>query len=100
MEAACLKGTSQDIINKWFDAVESMLAQHDIQLRDVYNMDETGFSISMIQASCVVIDSQQRTQYQTQPSRQEWVSIVECIYTDGTTIAPLIIFKGDSLSTA
>jgi hypothetical protein len=63
-------------------------------------MDETGLSIGMIQASCVIVDSQHRTQYQAQLGRQEWVSIVECICANGTTIAPLMIFKGKSLSTA
>ena len=57
MEASHLKGISQNIINKWFNAVEFTLTEHNIQLRDVYNMDETSFSIGMIQASRVIVNS-------------------------------------------
>lgn len=33
--------------------------------------------------------------YQAQPGRQEWVTAVECIYADGASFPPLIIFKGE-----
>ena len=43
------------------------------------------------------MDSRLRKKYQTQPGRQEWVTAVECICADGSSIVPLIIFKGKNV---
>ena len=56
-----------------------------------------GFAIGMAQTSYVVVDSQLRKKYQTQLGRQEWITVVECICTDGTAIPPFVIFKGENL---
>src|SRR5256885_9256814 len=79
-----IRGGTHEAVNKWFDVFEATVREYNIQPRDVYNMDETGFSIGMIQASRVVVSSNVSTQYQAHPGRQEWVSIVECICVDGT----------------
>jgi len=56
-----------------------------------------GFAIGESQSSYVVVDSTIRRKYQAQPGRQEWITVVECICADGSTIRPRIIFKGKSL---
>ena len=61
-------------------------------------MNETGFAIGTSQCSRVVIDTNLRTRYKMEPGRQEWATVVECICADGTTIAPLIILKGQHIS--
>ena len=63
-------------------------------------MDESGFSIGTIEATRVIMGAEDRHRWQAQPGRQEWVSAIECISADGTKIAPLVIFKGQSLSSA
>ena len=63
-------------------------------------MDETGFSIDTMETSFIIMNKAIRTQLQAAPGRQEWVSIVECVFVDGTAIPPLIIFKGERLSNA
>ena len=73
--------------------------QHHIDLRNVYNIDESGFSIRKVNATRIIINKQLRIKYQAQPGRQEWVSIVECICKDGTSIPPLVVFRGENLST-
>ena len=62
-------------------------------------MDETGFSIGSTQAACVLIDARIRSKIQAQPGRQEWVTAIECICADGTVLDPLLIFRGEKLST-
>jgi hypothetical protein len=59
-----------------------------------------GFAIGTSQTSYVVVDSRLRRKYQAEPGRQEWVTAVECICTDGSAIPPLIIFKGENLLTS
>lgn len=97
IEAARLKGTSREALDNWFTVFQTTILEHNIQPQDVYNMDETGFSIGMIQASRVIVNSNMQSQYQAQPGRQEWISVVECITADGTSIPPFIIFKGEQL---
>jgi hypothetical protein len=61
-------------------------------------MDETGFAIETSQSNRVVIDTTLRTRYKVEPGRQEWVTAVECICSDGTILLPLIIFKATQIS--
>ena len=48
--------------------------------------------------SYVIVNSTTRKAYKSQPGRQEWITVIECICADGTSIAPLLIYKGESLS--
>ena len=76
------------------------LKEKDIQIEDMYNMDETGFAIGVLQWSYVVINKDSKTRYKAQPGRQEWVSVVECICADGGSITPFIILKGKKVTSS
>ena len=58
-------------------------------------MDESGFAIGQIEATRIIVRAEARAQWQAQPGRQEWVSVLECICADGSAIPPLVIFKGE-----
>jgi len=77
---------------------QEVIQRYEILPENIYNMDERGFSIRSIQASRVIINIAIRSAFQANSGRQEWVSVVECICIDGTTIPPLVIFKGENLS--
>ena len=64
---------------------------------NIYNMDESGFSIGTMESTRIIIDSILCTKYQTHPGRQEWVSMVECVCANGTILPPLRIFKGKNV---
>jgi hypothetical protein len=93
-----IKDVTKDTLMKWFNDVRKTFDKHNIDLRNVYNMDESGFSIGKIAATRVIIDKRLRSKYQAQPGQQEWVSVVECICADGSSVAPLVIFRGENLS--
>ena len=78
----------------------SIYYNEDVLFENVYNVNESGFSIGTIQASRVIINSTVGSQLQAQPGHQEWVMVMECICADGTSISLLIIFKEESLSSA
>jgi len=61
-------------------------------------MDESGFNVGVIQVGRRVMDSTCNINYRKELGRQEWVTVLECICTDGTAISPLVIFKGEKLS--
>ena len=85
---------------KWFIDVHCVFDEKNIDIRNVYNMDESGFSIGSINATHIIINKQLRIKYQAQPGRQEWVSVIECICADGTAIPPLVVFRGENLSSS
>ena len=71
-----------------------MIDKENIELENVYNMDESGFAISDVEASQHIINAAICQKFQAKPGHQEWVMAIECICADGTSIPSLIIFKG------
>ena len=61
-------------------------------------MDESGFNVGVIQVGRHVIDSICNINYRKEPGQQEWVTVVEYICVNGSSISPLVIFKGEKLS--
>ena len=96
---ARIEGTTPEKLQRWFDAYRQEVVDDPNVLEcNVYNMDESGFSIGAIKATRVVIDKTLRTKFQAEPGRQEWVTVIECICQDGTTISLYIIFKGKDIN--
>ena len=60
-------------------------------------MDESGFAIGEIEASKCIIDTCIRQRLQAKPGQQEWITTIECICVDRTSIPPLVIFKAENL---
>jgi len=98
IEAKRIKDVSVERVTKWFADLEIVLNEYKIEPGNLYNMDESGFSIGDVEASRRIIDATIRQAFQAKPGRQEWVTSIECICADGTSLPPLIIFKGENLS--
>jgi len=71
IEAACINNVIKEDLNRWFDEFEKMIKEKNIRIEDIYNMDETGFSIGVVQRSYVVVNKDTKMRYQAQPGRQE-----------------------------
>lgn len=95
VESARLSCATEPVITAWFDAFKDTVKRFNIQEKDIYNMDETGFCIGTMESTRIIVDSSCCTRYQAHSGRQEWVSILECVCADGSSITPLVIFKGD-----
>ena len=87
-----------ECLTKWFEDLEWIVDEHNIDLKNFYNMDESGFAIGDIEASQCIINTTIRQKFQAKPGRQEWITAMECIYADGSFLPPLIIFKAENLS--
>ena len=99
IEASRIKGTSLEILQKWFDAFEQeVLNDPQVTLENIYNMNESRFSIGVIKAGHVIIDSRMWNRFQAQPGRQKWVTMIESICGDGTSISLYIIFKEENIN--
>ena len=62
-------------------------------------MDESGHNIGVTQVPRTVRNSSCNVNYRKQGGRQEWVLVVECICVDGSVTNPLLILKGEKIST-
>jgi Tc5 transposase DNA-binding domain len=99
IDASRVKETTADAILHWLNTTRQTIEEYQVHSQNIYNMDESGFAIGSNMAACVIINSQIRSQFQAQPGRQEWVTVVECICGDGSVIDPLVIFRGTNLNT-
>ena len=93
-----IKDMSPECLTKWFKDLEMVTKEYKIIPENMYNMDESGFSIGEIQPVKCIINAQIREQFQAKPGHQEWVTSVECICADRTALPSLIIFKMENLS--
>ena len=83
IEVARIKEVTKDALDQWFEELKKTIEEKNIRIEDMYNMDETGFSIGSIQDSHVIVNKASKTRYQAHPGRQEWASVLECICVDG-----------------
>src|SRR5947207_15731318 len=72
IESSRIQGTLPNVLKKWFDAFyEEVETDPEVLLENVYNMDESGFSIGTIKAGCVIVNTSIHSKLQAQPGRQE-----------------------------
>src|ERR1700709_828052 len=88
---------TKPVIDVWFNMYKEIVKIQKIKQGNTYNIDKSGFLIGTIESTRIIIDSILCTKYQAHPGRQEWVSMVECICGDRTSIPPLGIFKGKNI---
>jgi hypothetical protein len=98
IDASRVKEATPEAISKFFDELKRVVEEYDITIENIYNMDESGFAIGEIEASKCIINTHIRQRLQAKPGRQEWVTTVECICADGTSIPLLVIFKAENLN--
>ena len=80
----------------WFEELTEVIRDFGVLSENIYNMDESGYNIGDCEERHAVVDTTIKHQYQSQPSRQEWVSTLECIGLDRTFTPPLILFRGEN----
>ena len=66
-----IKDTSPERLAKWFKDLKMMIKEYKIVPENMYNMDESGFSIGEIQPDKCIINAQIRQQFQAKPGCQE-----------------------------
>jgi hypothetical protein len=89
------KNEDPEIIRDWFQRVQRTIQEFGILEQDIYNFDETGFQMGVISTAKVVTRAEIRGRPTLmQPGNREWVTALETIRADGTTIPPMIIFAG------
>ena len=99
LEHARYEGATYERVERWFIAIKAKFEEHDYDLSNVWNMDESGFGIGEQQAMKVLIHLDHSNRQKIVGGKQEWVTDIECINAAGESLAPLLIFKGKHLNT-
>src|SRR6478752_4268599 len=83
------------IIRGWFRLVRNTIAKYGIRSDDIWNFDETGFMMGIIEPGTVVTGShRQGLPKQVQPGNREWITVIEGVNVEDQSIPPFIIGAG------
>lgn len=89
------KCEDRNVIKGWFDRFQSIMERYGIVTDDIYNFDETGFTMGATEIAKVVTSKKFRGRRDTiQPGNREWVTAIECSNATGFVLPPFVIFKG------
>jgi hypothetical protein len=95
MQRAC--SLNPAAVSAWFDLVKEHIADPNIQMEDVYGMDESGFPLSADGRERVVRQRGTKTQHKQGGGDKENVTVIVTISANGTVLRPTIIFKGQQI---
>ncbi|RFN49752.1 hypothetical protein FIE12Z_5989 [Fusarium flagelliforme] len=83
------------IIRGWFRLVQNTIAKYGIQSADIWNFDETGFMMGLIQSGMAVTGSERQGRPKAvQPGNRGWITAIPAINAEGQSIPPFIIGSG------
>jgi hypothetical protein len=92
------------ILSHWFDLYKETITKYNVNLLDIYNIDEKGILIGLIHKTKVIISIlEARKSYlksRIQPSNREFITLIEYISTSSQLLSPWITFKGKQQNVA
>jgi hypothetical protein len=81
-----------DKVEYWFEVIGKEVQNPDILPENVYNMDETGIMLSMLNSVKVLVGEDDTHAYRGARVKRTMVTAVECISADGRCLNPMIIW--------
>jgi hypothetical protein len=84
-------------IRHHFDLFAKVMKEHNISMRNLYNMDEKGVQLGggrKNHGSKFICGQDQHTNVKLRSSNLELVTVVECISADGASIRPSFVLSG------
>ncbi|KAF4808962.1 hypothetical protein CGCTS75_v014791 [Colletotrichum tropicale] len=97
MDARRWRSHSSEVIQGFFHRLDSIPAIKDIHPSNRWNMDETGILEGKGSNGLVLGSAASRYIQKKQPGSRAWISLVECISATGSSLPPLVIYKGKSV---
>jgi len=89
-----------EAVKSWFDMIEEFIVKAGIDRALIYGMDESGFPTAYPGKDWVIGERGTKTQHKQGGADRENVTVVVTICADGTTVRPLVIFKGKNLQSS
>jgi hypothetical protein len=91
------KADTEHSYRTYLDLLHSEMRQYDVDVENVYNMDEKGFLIGKTSRSKRVFSKQLWQQKKVtaalQDGNREWITILGCVCADGSWLDPGVIFE-------
>jgi hypothetical protein len=87
------------MIRAFIELFERTRKRLNIQLSDIWNIDETGVALGVCTNTRVIAQARKKKAYIKTPGNREWVSIIEAVSATGQKLRCMVIFKGKSLQT-
>lgn len=81
-----------DKVTHWFEVIGKELQNPAILAENVYNMDETGIMLSMLNSVKVLVGKDDTRGYRGARVKRTMVTAIECISADGRCLKPMIIW--------
>lgn len=76
--------------------LSSKMKEYEIQPENIYNMDEKGFLIGVLQKTKRVWSKSTEIRGAGQDGNREWITIMATICMDGSSLPPTVIYQSDS----
>lgn len=96
LELKCGRAVNEHTIKAFYDLLEEVTEKHDIEPQNTYGSDEIGTNPASGKRERVLGRKKTGPQYQQCDSNRENITVLVTIAANGTTIAPLVIFKGQA----
>ena len=81
-----------DKVKYWFEVIGEELQNPATLPKNVYNMDETGIMLSMLNSVKVLVGKDDTRDYRGARVKRTMVTAIECISADGRCLNPMIIW--------
>lgn len=91
------KYLNPDTVKSWFNVVEKFIVNMGIVPENIYGMDKSGFPTAYTRKDRVIGAQGTKTQHKQGGANCENVTGVVTICVDGSTVWPLLIFKGKNI---
>ena len=88
------KSLNPEAVRSWFEIVKTSILDAGILPGNIYAMDESGFPPGLLGRGRVVGARGTKIQHQQGSANRENVTALVTICADGTSVMPMIIFKG------
>lgn len=86
-------------VMQYFNNLRETMEKYHITPENLWNMDETGFSVGIGGKRNIVVTKNMapKNHYIASESDRESLTVTECISDAGAVIAPMIVFKGENI---
>lgn len=82
----------EDKVRHWFAIIGRELADPAVRPENVYNMDETGILLSVLNSLKVLVSKDDLRKHRGTAVKRTLITAIECISADGRSLHPLIIW--------
>ena len=94
LEKCRAKALNQSAVDGFYNILEEVVKEFNIEPKDMWNMDEKGVQLGIGAKVAAIIDRDQAAVYSVEDGNRELVTVIEAVCANGTALIPSVIFQG------